>query len=97
MSNEGIVYNFSGIDSIAGSITGFVNHMNEQLDQVDRTFKTLLAEGWEGQGANAFNGCSAKWHASADQMAATLQQLSTKVGKAGADMAQADAAAAARF
>ena len=92
-----IVYDFGGIDTISGSIAAFVGHMNDQLDQVDRTFKNLLANGWEGQGANAFNGCSAKWHGSAGQMATTLHQLSAKVGKAGADMAQADAAAAARF
>jgi WXG100 family type VII secretion target len=95
--SDNIVYNFSGIDSISGQIVGFVNHMNEKLDEVDRTFKNLLANGWEGQGANAFNGCSAKWHSSAGEMASTLQQLSAKVGKAGTDMAQADAAAAARF
>lgn len=92
-----LVYDFSGIDTISGQIAAFVSHMNDQLDQVDRTFKNLLAQGWEGQGATAFSGCSAKWHASAGQMAQTLHQLSAKVGKAGADMAQADAAAAARF
>ena len=92
-----IVYDFGGIDTISGSITAFVNHMNEKLGEVDRTFKNLLANGWEGKGADAFNGCSAKWHGSADQMASTLHQLSAKVGKAGADMAAADAAAAARF
>lgn len=94
---DDIVYDFGGIDTISGSISAFVNHMNEKLDEVDRTFKNLLAQGWTGQGANAFSGCSVKWHGSAGQMAATLHQLSVKVGKAGADMAQADAAAAARF
>jgi WXG100 family type VII secretion target len=92
-----IVYDFGGIDSIAGSISQFVSQMNEHLDEVDRTFKNLLANGWEGKGSEAFNGCSVRWHESAGQMAATLHQLSQKVGKAGADMAQADAAAAARF
>jgi WXG100 family type VII secretion target len=95
--SDDIVYDFSGIDSISGQINAFVNHMNDKLDEVDRTFKNLLANGWEGKGADAFTGCSAKWHASAGQMAATLNQLSSKVGKAGADMAAADAAAAARF
>ncbi|HEY1486610.1 MAG TPA: WXG100 family type VII secretion target [Micromonosporaceae bacterium] len=94
---DDIVYDFSGIDTISGSINAFVNHMNEKLDEVDRTFKTLLANGWQGQGADAFTGCSAKWHASAGQMATTLHSLSLKVGNAAANMAAADAAAAARF
>jgi WXG100 family type VII secretion target len=71
--------------------------MNDKLDEVDRTFKGLLADGWQGQGADAFTGCSAKWHSSAGQMASTLHQLSLKVGNAAGNMAAADAAAAARF
>jgi WXG100 family type VII secretion target len=94
---DDIVYDFGGIDTISGQITAFVNHMNEKLDEVDRTFKNLLANGWEGKGASAFQGCSLKWHGSAGQMATTLHSLSQKVGKAGANMAAADAAAAARF
>ncbi|HEY2791655.1 MAG TPA: WXG100 family type VII secretion target [Micromonosporaceae bacterium] len=94
---DDIVYDFSGIDTVSGQITAFVNHMNEKLDEVDRTFKGLLANGWQGKGADAFTGCSAKWHASAGQMATTLHSLSAKVGNAAANMAAADAAAAARF
>ncbi len=97
MKMDDIVYDFGGIDTLSGSINAFVNHMNEKLDEVDRTFKGLLADGWQGSGADAFNGCSAKWHSSAGQMASTLHQLSLKVGNAGANMAAADAAAAARF
>jgi WXG100 family type VII secretion target len=96
MSSD-IVYNFEGITTLGGSIDAFVNHMNEKLDEVDRTFKTLLGNGWQGKGADAFTGCSAKWHSSAGQMATTLHQLSQKVGNAAANMAAADAAAAARF
>lgn len=92
-----IVYNFSGIDTLSGSISAFVSDMNEQLSSVDSVFKNLLGQGWQGKGADAFNGCSAKWHSSANQMASTLQQLSQKVGNAAANMAAADAAAAARF
>jgi WXG100 family type VII secretion target len=92
-----IVYDFGGIDTISGSIAAFVSQMNEHLDEVDRTFKNLMANGWEGKGSEAFSGCSARWHASANQMASTLHQLSQKVGNAGANMAAADAAAAARF
>jgi WXG100 family type VII secretion target len=97
MSSEDIVYNFGGIDTVSGSITAFVNHLNEKLDEVDRTFKNLLAQGWQGAGADAFQGASAKWHGSADQMANTLHSLSAKVGSAAVNMQQADAAAAARF
>jgi early secretory antigenic target protein ESAT-6 len=94
MQMDDIVYDFSGIDTISGTIASFVTQMNEQLDEVDRTFKNLLANGWEGKGSEAFSGCSVRWHSSASQMANTLHQLSQKVGKAGADMAEADAAAA---
>ncbi len=90
-------YNFEGISSIAASITAFVSDMEGTLDNVDSTFRTLLADGWAGTGAAAFEGCSHRWHQSAGQMAHTLQQLSTKVGNAAANMQQADQAAAARF
>ncbi|MFG2042838.1 WXG100 family type VII secretion target [Dactylosporangium sp. NPDC048998] len=96
MSND-LVYDFNGITSLSGSITAFVSQMNEHLAEVDRTFNNLLANGWSGAGADAFQGCSQKWHANADQMAQTLQTLSQKVGDAAVNMQQADAAAAARF
>jgi WXG100 family type VII secretion target len=97
MSGDSIVYNFAGIDSVAGSINAFVTQMNNDLGEVDQSFKNLLANGWQGAGADAFTGCSAKWHQNANQMAETLQRLSQKVGSAAANMQQADAAAAAKF
>jgi WXG100 family type VII secretion target len=97
MSSDNLVYDFNGINSLAGSIAAFVAQMNEHLGEVDRTFNNLLANGWSGAGADAFQGCSLKWHSNADQMATTLQTLSTKVGNAAVNMQQADAAAAARF
>jgi WXG100 family type VII secretion target len=92
-----MIYNFDGINSVSASIATFVNDMNETLSQVDRTFGNLLADGWSGPAADAFQGCSQKWHDNANQMATTLQQLSQKVGDAAVNMHQADQAAAARF
>src|SRR5262245_9697230 len=97
MPSDDLVYDFNGITSLSGSIAAFVAQMNQHLEDVDRTFNQLLADGWAGAGADAFQGLSAKWHAGANQMATTLQTLSTKVGDAAVNMAQADAAAAARF
>jgi WXG100 family type VII secretion target len=95
--SDDLVYDFNGINSLSGSITAFVTQMNEHLNEVDRTFNNLLANGWQGAGADAFQGQSQKWHSNADQMATTLQTLSQKVGNAAVNMQQADAAAAARF
>jgi WXG100 family type VII secretion target len=92
-----IVYHFDGISSVSGSIGTFVSQMNETLSDVDRTFNNLLADGWTGAGASAFQGASVKWHNNADQMAQTLQTLAQKVGNAAVNMQQADQAAAARF
>jgi WXG100 family type VII secretion target len=92
-----MVYNFDGISSLSGSIAVFVNQMNETLGRVDSTFRNLLSDGWEGPAADAFAGCSQRWHQNADQMAQTLQQLSQKVGSAAVNMQQADQAAAAKF
>lgn len=94
---DDLVYDFNGISSLSGSIAAFVSQMNEHLNEVDRTFKNLLTNGWTGAGADAFQGCSDRWHANADQMAQTLQTLSQKVGDASVNMQAADAAAAARF
>jgi WXG100 family type VII secretion target len=97
MTGDSIIYNFASIDSVAGSINSFVTQMNNDLGEVDKTFKDLLANGWQGAGADAFTGCSAKWHQNANQMAETLQRLSQKVGNAAVNMQQADQAAAAKF
>lgn len=97
MTGDSIIYNFASIDSVAASINAFVSQMNNDLAEVDQTFKNLLANGWQGAGADAFSGCSARWHQSANQMAETLQRLSQKVGNAAVNMQQADNAAAARF
>jgi WXG100 family type VII secretion target len=97
MPSDNLVYNFNGIDSLSGSIAAFVAQMNSHLEDVDRTFNNLIANGWSGAGADAFQECSAEWHKLANQMATTLQTLSTKVGNASVNMAAADAAAAARF
>jgi len=97
MTNGPLVYNFDGINSIAAQINAFVADMDSTLSNVDKVFRNLLADGWEGSGAQAFEGCSHRWHTSAQQMAQTLQHLSPKVGNAAANMHQADQAAAARF
>ena len=92
-----IAYNFDGIDSLAGQIAAFVGQMNSTLEEVDRTFQNLLANDWHGAGADAFGPASEKWHSNANQMAETLQNLSTKLSNSAMNMHQADAAAAARF
>jgi WXG100 family type VII secretion target len=99
MSGDGdnLVYNFGGIDTMAGSIASFVAQMNADLAEVDQKFQHLVGEGWHGKAAESFYACSQKWHQGADQMAQTLQKLSSAVGTAGANMAQADQQAAARF
>jgi WXG100 family type VII secretion target len=92
-----IVYDFAGIDTIAGQIEAFVADMNGTLADVDAKFRTLLGNGWTGAGADAFGVQSQQWHRKADQMAATLRRLSAAAGTAAVNMQQADAAAAARF
>jgi len=97
MSSDHLVYDFGGIDTVSASIAAFVGQMNGQLADVDRAFNGLLANGWTGAGANAFQGCSVQWHSNADAMAQTLQMLGQKVGTAAVNMQAADNAAAARF
>jgi WXG100 family type VII secretion target len=92
-----IVYDFAGIDSIAGQIEAFVADMNQTLSDVDSKFRTLLANGWAGAAADAFGVQSSVWHKKADEMATTLRRLSAAAGNASVNMQQADAAAAARF
>ena len=96
-ASDDLLYNYAGIDTVAGAINSFVSQMNANLDEVDSKFKTLIADGWSGKGANAFQGKSAQWHSAATEMATTLQKLSGKVGDAAVHMQGADGAAAARF
>jgi WXG100 family type VII secretion target len=92
-----IAYDFGSIDSLSGQVAAFTAQMNASLDEVDRAFKDLLANGWQGAAADAFQGCSVKWHQGAAQMAETLQTLSQKVGNAAVNMQQADQQAAGQF
>jgi WXG100 family type VII secretion target len=97
MAGDNIVYDFNGIDSLSAQIAAFVNDMNQTLGEVDRQFQGLLAAGWSGAAADAFQGCSANWHRNAEKMAETLNRLGTTVGNAAVNMRQADQQAAARF
>lgn len=97
MSGNPIVYDFAGIDAVAGQIEAFVSQMNATLGDVDSKFRSLLADGWTGAGADSFGVQSQKWHRDADQMASTLRRLSAAAGNSAVNMQQADAAAAARF
>jgi WXG100 family type VII secretion target len=97
MSGDSIVYQFGGIESVAGAIQSFVGQMNSKLDEVDGTFNSLIANGWSGQGADAFQQCKQQWHQGAQDMAQTLHSLSQKVNEASTQMAQADSAAARNF
>lgn len=94
---DSINYEFTTIEDISSDVASFVSFMEERLSEVDTLFATLLADGWTGAGANAFGECKSRWHTNANQLAATLQTLATKVGNAGSDMHQADSAAAGRF
>jgi WXG100 family type VII secretion target len=95
--NQGMVYDFGGIESISAQVKSFVDDMNNTLNEVDSTFINLLAQGWSGAGAQAFEANSKKWHGKAQQMADTLTRLSQKVSNAGVNMQQADNKAAASF
>jgi WXG100 family type VII secretion target len=94
---DDLLYNYEGIDTVSEAIVAFVNQMNANLDEVDTKFKNLLAHGWGGAGADAFQVESQKWHMAAAEMAQTLHTLSTKIGDAAITMRQVDIQAAARF
>ena len=95
---DDLLYNYEGISSVSGAIESFVAQMNANLDEVDATFRNLLANGWGGsEGAAAFQAQSAKWHTGANDMATTLRTLSTKVGDAGINMKALDGQVANRF
>jgi WXG100 family type VII secretion target len=96
-ASDDLLYVYGGIESVSSAISSFVATMNAELDDVDSVFKSLIAQGWHGTGANAFQGKSAQWHAAANEMAATLHRLSAKVSDSAVQMHQADNQAASRF
>ena len=95
--DNALVYDFEGINSIAAQIETFVKDMDGTLDDVDSAFRNLLANGWTGAGASAFQDHSLRWHTKAGEMATTLRKLSSAAGNAAVNMHAADQAAAARF
>ncbi|BCJ33256.1 hypothetical protein Athai_07590 [Actinocatenispora thailandica] len=96
-SDDDLVYHFSGITDVADAINRFCSEMQSNLDEVDTQFKALLAGDWNGMGADAFNSVSNKIHSAANDLEATLQSLSKKVGDAAFKFKDADARAAARI
>jgi len=95
---DDILYNYDGISTVSGAIEAFVSQMNQNLEEVEATFRNLLANGWGGsEGAAAFETQKTKWRQGADEMATTLRSLSTKVGDAGINMKSLDGQVASRF
>jgi WXG100 family type VII secretion target len=97
MGDESIIYDFSGIGSVTEQISAFVRQTRGTLDDVEREFNTLLANGWTGTAADSFNGCRTAWNKAANDMATTLATLGGKVDTAATDMQQTDRANAGRF
>jgi WXG100 family type VII secretion target len=96
---DDLLYNYEGINSVSGAIESFIHQMNTNLEEVEATFRNLLAHGWGGErgGADAFRAQSAKWHTGAAEMATTLRSLSTTVLNSGINMRQMDQTVANRF
>jgi WXG100 family type VII secretion target len=92
-----LLYQYEGIDTVKEAIMVFVKTMNENLNEVDAKFKNLIANGWHGAGADAFEGESRKWHMSANEMAETLNNLGITVGDAAINMRETDIRLAGLF
>jgi len=97
VTDDDLVYNFDGIDTVAMSIDAFVSQMYDHLAEVDTAVLDLLADGWTGITADAFDEQSRAWHQSAEDMAKTLHELGKRVGDASVNMQLADNRASARF
>lgn len=97
MGGDIIQIHYGAVESVQAAINQFCGQMESELNTVDRKFKHLLAEGWEGMSAGAFQHQSDKWHNGADRMKQTLQLLAQKVGNASTHFQQTDSKAAQAF
>jgi WXG100 family type VII secretion target len=96
MSDE-IVYRYAGINTVSEAIAAFVRQMNANLADVDAEFRRLLANGWHGVAADAFQTQSQIWHQAATEIEHTLARLGTTVGQAAVNMQEADRRAGSMF
>lgn len=97
MSGDHIQITYGAVESVSAAINQFCSQMDEELANVDRKFRTLLSDGWQGMSANAFDAQQQKWHTGAENMKQTLAQLAQKVGDASTHFQTTDSAAAQAF
>jgi WXG100 family type VII secretion target len=91
MNMSDLAYAYEQIEQMAGQLKNFVGQLEARLSgDVDREFKNLVANGWTGKGANAFQNASATWHGKTLEMNTTLTQLQTALSTAGTDMSATD-------
>jgi len=82
-----MAYEGARIEAMCAQLQGFVNRLEQRLStDVDREFKSLIATGWKGAGADAFGQASTVWHGKTVEMNTTLTSLKTKVHAASTDM-----------
>lgn len=94
--SDAMSYNFGAIEGVSSTVLGQVSNIESLLDQ-GQACVGKLKDAWSGSGAEQMGIAQQQWHGTSDQLKLALRDLANKVGQAGQDMQQQDAANAARF
>lgn len=87
---------YSELSAAQGNITGTVNVVNGQLDDL-RSFLAPMVSTWEGNAAENYNALQRQWDTAAAELNQVLAQIATAVGTANDAYNQAETANANRF
>lgn len=87
---------YSELSAAQGNITGTVNVVNGQLDDL-RSFLAPMVSTWEGSAAENYNALQRQWDTAAAELNQVLAQIATAVGTANDAYNQAETANANRF
>jgi early secretory antigenic target protein ESAT-6 len=91
-----ITYNFAGIESDAGEISGQVGKVAGLLAEGHGALTRLQAV-WTGDGQMAYDAVQNRWNQNSEELNLALQSLSEALSRSGGDMFGADQGVAGQF
>jgi early secretory antigenic target protein ESAT-6 len=94
--SEAQSWNFGGIEAGSGAIAGSVQTVHSLLDEGNASLGKL-AEAWGGSGSEAYQAVQKDWDTKSQELNASLQSLSQRIGEAGQAMSQTESGVTGMF
>src|SRR5262249_13463008 len=90
MDDGELGYHYAQIEAMIDQLRGFVTNLGIKMDDVNKRFEDLCANGWDGASAAAFHGAKNVIKNKTDDLNMSLTDLHQKVAHAADDMSNLD-------